>query len=81
VCTARGVESRENRRAMATFETGLDVLVPCIQPGSEYFASISNQLLNGDGFVVLKAVLTEDECQMELDRMWSFVTKVMPFSS
>jgi len=66
---------------MATaFEPGLDVLVPYIQPGSEYFARVSDQLLNGDGFVVLKAVLTEDECQMEVDRMWSFVTKVTPLS-
>ena len=62
--------------ASADIDVKLDALVPYLQPGSSYFAAIVDQLLNGDGYAVLRAVLSEAECREEVDRTWDYVTKV-----
>jgi hypothetical protein len=69
--------SSGGKKKMASCEAELDALVPYIQPGSAYYAAIVDRLLNAEGYAVLKAVLTETECQVELDRMWSFISKVL----
>jgi len=54
----------------------LDALLPWLQPRTDTARRAVDALLNGDGYVVLRSVLSEAECAAELERMWSFVTKV-----
>jgi hypothetical protein len=54
----------------------LDVLVPWLQPRTDEMRRIVDELLNGDGYVVLPGVLSQAECALELARLWDFVTTV-----
>lgn len=55
-----------------------NALVPWLQPSTEVMKDIVDRLVNGDGYVVIPGVLSIEEADEELNRMWSFVEKVSP---
>lgn len=50
-----------------------DQLLPFLNPHSEVAESILN-----DGYCILPSILTDEEADDELDRMWSFISKIKP---
>ena len=53
-------------------------LLPWLSPNTEIGRKIVDDIVNGDGYVVIRGVLSDDECAEELDRMWNFVETVSP---
>eukprot|EP00613_Pedinella_sp_CCMP2098_P077355 CAMPEP_0171934876 /NCGR_PEP_ID=MMETSP0993-20121228/32396_1 /TAXON_ID=483369 /ORGANISM="non described non described, Strain CCMP2098" /LENGTH=641 /DNA_ID=CAMNT_0012575685 /DNA_START=22 /DNA_END=1943 /DNA_ORIENTATION=- len=59
--------------------TPLDnALVRWLQPNTPRAREVVDELLNGDGYVVISGVLSPRECASEYDRLWGFVSKVSP---
>jgi hypothetical protein len=55
-----------------------DALVPWLQPNTDAMKEIVEELLHSDGYVVIPGVLSGEEADAELNRLWGFVEKVSP---